>query len=88
MGDVINNYFGLSPRNELERQWLEIFEWLVALEAANDLQKVIHKEARNNHEPAKGLWFTNGAPLRQWISGDEPLRWLCGSGKPNIYLCW
>ena len=87
VGDVINNYFGIPPQNEFVRQWLEIVEWLVPLEAANDLQKVIHKEARNNHEPATGLWFTDGAPLRRWISGDEPLRWLCGSGKPNLDLC-
>ena len=88
VGDVINNYFGTSQRDEVERQWLEVIEWLVPREAANDLQKLIHKEARNNHAPATGLWFTDDPPLRRWISGDEPLRWLCGSGKPNQYLCW
>ena len=83
VGDVINNYFGTSQRDEFERQWLEVIEWLVPLEAANDLQKIIHKEARNNHEPTTGLWFTDSHPLQQWISGAEPLRWLCGSGKLN-----
>ena len=46
------------------------------LEAANDLQEIIHKEARNDYEPTTGVWFTDSHPLRQWISGAEPLRWL------------
>ena len=87
VGDVINNYFGISPHGEFERQWLDIIEWLVPPEAANDFQKIMHKDARDSHEPATGLWFTDDDPLRRWISGDEPLRWLCGSSKPNLYLC-
>lgn len=87
VGDVINNYFGISPRGEFERQWLDIIEWLVPLEAANDFQRIMHKEARNIHVPDTGLWFTDNDPLLRWISGAEPLRWLCGSSKPILYLC-
>ena len=86
VGDVINNYFGTLQQDEFDRQWLEVVEWLAPSEAANDLQKIIHKEALNTYEPGTGLWFTDGDPLLRWISGDELLRWLCGSGKASLHL--
>ena len=81
VGNVIHNYFGTSQRNEYQRHWLEVIEWIIPLEAATAFQTLIHTESRNKHDPDTGLWFTRGDALNRWISRKEPLRWLCGSRK-------
>jgi hypothetical protein len=89
VGNVIHNYFGGSQRDEYQRHWLEVIEWLIPLKAATDLQTLIYTESRKKHDPDTGLWFIRGNALNRWISRKEPLRWLCGSGKvlPRLMQC-
>ena len=81
VGNVIHNYFGSSQRDQYQRRWLEVIEWLIPVKAATDLQTLIYTESRKKHDPDTGLWFTRGNALNRWISREEPLRWLCGSRK-------
>jgi ankyrin repeat domain-containing protein 50 len=81
VGNVIHNYFGSPQRDEYQRRWLEVIEWLIPLKAVTDFQTLIYTESRKKHDPETGLWFTRGNALNRWISREEPLRWLCGSGK-------
>ena len=81
VGNVIQNYFGSSQQDQYQRRWLEVIEWLIPAKAATDLQTLIYTESRNKHDPDTGHWFTHGDALNRWISREEPLRWLCGSGK-------
>ncbi len=81
VGNVIQNYFGSSQQDQYQRRWLEVIEWLIPAKAATDLQTLIYTESRDKHEHDTGLWFTRGNALNRWLSREEPLRWLCGSGK-------
>lgn len=87
VGNVIHNYFGSSQQDGLQRTWLKVIEWLVPSKAATDLQTLIYTESHKKHDPGTGVWFSHGDPINRWLSGEDPLRWLCGSGELPFRMC-
>ena len=61
---IISNYFDAPENDKVHREWLNVVEWLAPPKAAVELQALIHKDARNNHEPGTGHWFIDGASFK------------------------
>ena len=80
VGDVINQYFGLSEGGQIDRSH-DVLEWIMPSKAATGFQALVHSGSRNRHDPQTCRWYTHGDDFREWFSGRTPYHWLCGTGK-------
>ena len=83
---IIDCYFGPSLELRRDRQWREIIEWLLPPVHACVFQQLVHSDLQNKHDPITGHWFTSGSALRRWISGVDPLMWLCGNRRVRSHF--
>ncbi|KAJ4345321.1 uncharacterized protein N0V89_011451 [Didymosphaeria variabile] len=68
---------------EEERRLDEIIQWLAAPDPT-----VIHRKAREDHEPGTGEWMLSCQEYQDWLTGSQQVLWLHGkAGCCKTVLC-
>jgi hypothetical protein len=91
IGNIINNYFELPRHAKVNREWLNVVEWLTPSKEAVAAQALIHRDARGSQAAGTGTWFLAAQPFQEWLHGLDTLRWVHGSGTlrkstPSVVL--